>query len=60
MIPNPIDQRLVQTDISIANKNKNLCKEIVCIVGPITCSCTIFMLWFLHEINSEFHNSTSY
>jgi len=60
---NPIDYRLIQEDVSRSNKyNKynKLCKEILCIIGPITCSCTIFMLWFLHEIDSEFHNSTSY
>ena len=40
-------------------KCDRLCKEIACVVGPITLSCSFFVLWFLHEINSEFHSNNT-
>jgi len=59
MLPITSHQRLM-CDMSIPNENKKLCKEIICVMISTTTCCTIFMLWFLYEINSEFHNSTTY
>ena len=40
-------------------KCDKLCKEIACVVGPITCTCSFFLIWFFHEINVEFHSNNS-
>ena len=59
MIPiTSIDQRLVYR--SETTETKTLCKDIACITLSSTIGCSIFILWFLNEINTEFHNSTTY
>ena len=58
MIPIPVNESLIQRDTE--GKTKKLCKEIACVIGPLTCTCTIFILWFFHEVNVEFNNSTDY
>ena len=55
-----LEQPFIENNITRPNENKKLCKEILCITISSTFGCAIFMLWFIHEINLEFHNSTTY
>ena len=59
MIPRVVPYTLEPAPIDNKPRCDRLCKEIACVVGPITCSCSIFLLWFFHEINIEFHSNNT-
>ena len=40
-------------DKLIPKEKHNLCKELLYVIVPITCSCVIFSLWFIHEAISN-------
>ena len=55
-----VDQLLVYVKNEPEENNKDLCKEICCFGILTSLACTVFLLWFFHEINIEYYNSTIY
>lgn len=55
-----VNELLVYNKEEPRDENINLCREIACVSISATITCTVFLLWFFHEINSEYYNSTIY